>query len=552
METTMIPLDKITVEQGFNPRTTMEAKELEGLARSVKEHGLLNPVQVEQTENGGFLLTAGHRRYAAAQLAGLSEIPAQVRSDGDDRLVISLIENIQREQLNPVDEAGAYQRMLESGLTTTGIAEKTGMSVPRITQRLGLLELGPVAQRYASKDELPLSIVPQLKTIAAINKKVSDVIAEIVAEKQVEPATFKKAPLEVFARIQASKIYPSFVTGRRYDREIFELSPEVEEKIDGLGYNGRYIAVEFTEDDLDKARAHGVAAFVKDGKGVILDFPFAKTLAEDIVLGEIERIEKHQAEGAEREENRRKEARAPRDERGAPILDPEKAKAARKEERDEKAEQARQAVAFNDELGRALFKSAGKLKLTQETATVISSAILAGHAADYVMRGLRFVHPNLRDVQVNTLKSGETRTKIEYVDRAGAEKAVRDFVNNASSPEELLGRTLMILLAARLADERAIAQSKRSGSLPHRGTQVALDDLAEAILPEEIVKRAQSHISEIGDSYGYTAGWKDDSGLEVWEPEVDDPDVEAMITGDPGPEPPADETADPDDQPVEE
>lgn len=132
----------------FQPRQQFDDEELRALAESIKVHGLLQPVLVRPREDG-YELVAGERRWRAAQLAGLTEIPAIVRHCSDDELLaLALIENLQREDLNPLDEAHAYKVLMEKfGLTQEAIAERIGKSRATIANTLRLLALpDPIKQ----------------------------------------------------------------------------------------------------------------------------------------------------------------------------------------------------------------------------------------------------------------------------------------------------------------------------------------------------------------------------------------------------------------------
>lgn len=138
------------------PRTTFDEEGLEGLAASIREVGVLQPVVVRPAEDGRYTLVAGERRWKAARLAGLSEIPAMIRA-GDDAagLTEALIENIQREDLTPLEEAAAYRQLLEDfGLTHEQMADRVGKSRSAITNTLRLLLLPAPIQALLASGEL--------------------------------------------------------------------------------------------------------------------------------------------------------------------------------------------------------------------------------------------------------------------------------------------------------------------------------------------------------------------------------------------------------------
>ncbi len=137
----------------FQPRQQFRDEELQALAMSIKRHGLIQPILVRPRE-GGYELVAGERRWRAAQIAGLTEIPAIVRTCSDDELLaLALIENLQREDLNPLEEAQAYKVLIERfNLTQEAIAERVGKSRASIANTLRLLSL-PEPIKKALRDE---------------------------------------------------------------------------------------------------------------------------------------------------------------------------------------------------------------------------------------------------------------------------------------------------------------------------------------------------------------------------------------------------------------
>jgi ParB family transcriptional regulator, chromosome partitioning protein len=131
------------------PRTTFDEETLSGLAASVRELGVLQPVLVRQADDGSFQLIAGERRWRAAKRAGLQTIPAIVRT-ADDTAVLqqALVENLQREDLNALDEAAAYQQLIEDfNLTHEDVATRVGKSRAAVSNALRLFQLPPQVQK---------------------------------------------------------------------------------------------------------------------------------------------------------------------------------------------------------------------------------------------------------------------------------------------------------------------------------------------------------------------------------------------------------------------
>lgn len=129
------------------PRSRFDDDALEELASSLREVGMLQPVVVSHRQDGGYHLIAGERRWRAARRAGLETIPAVVRSDsGDSTLVEALVENLQRQDLTPLEEAHAYTQLLENtGMSQQDVAQRVGKSRSAVSNTLRLLQLpGPV------------------------------------------------------------------------------------------------------------------------------------------------------------------------------------------------------------------------------------------------------------------------------------------------------------------------------------------------------------------------------------------------------------------------
>lgn len=137
-----IPLSEI-VPNSEQPRKDFSYKSLEELVSSIKKHGILQPVTVTEKDDGGYELIAGERRLRAAEIAGLATVPSIVRTaTKQQKLELALIENLQREDLNPIEEAFAYKRLMEEfGLKQQEVADQVGKSRPQIANTIRLLDL---------------------------------------------------------------------------------------------------------------------------------------------------------------------------------------------------------------------------------------------------------------------------------------------------------------------------------------------------------------------------------------------------------------------------
>ena len=141
-----LPLHKIEPNPN-QPRRDFDDEELEALAESIRQHGIIQPLTVREMPNGYYQIIAGERRWRASRLAGLDEVPVVIM-EADDRkaMELALIENLQRQDLNPVEEAQGYDALINRfGLTQEEAAERVGKSRPAVTNALRLLTLSEPA-----------------------------------------------------------------------------------------------------------------------------------------------------------------------------------------------------------------------------------------------------------------------------------------------------------------------------------------------------------------------------------------------------------------------
>ena len=164
----------------YQPRRQFDDDELERLAASIRQQGVVQPIVVRPRAEGGYELVAGERRWRAAQRAGLETLPAVVREVEDQSaLAIALIENIQRQNLNPMDEAVALQRLTEEfGLTHQAVAEAVGRSRVAVSNLLRLLQLGAPARALVEEGRLEMG---HARALLGVSGALQDELAERVA-----------------------------------------------------------------------------------------------------------------------------------------------------------------------------------------------------------------------------------------------------------------------------------------------------------------------------------------------------------------------------------
>ena len=150
---------ELTLDQiGINPeqpRKHFGKEELDGLAESIRENGIIQPVVVYKNGDGGYYLIDGERRWLAAKLAGLKQIPAVVQEKPDRPGLLAMVANLQRADLTPIEEARAYQVLHEGGMAITEIAHRMGISQATVKSRLNLLALEPEIQTLVEKGAMP-------------------------------------------------------------------------------------------------------------------------------------------------------------------------------------------------------------------------------------------------------------------------------------------------------------------------------------------------------------------------------------------------------------
>ena len=176
-----IPLDEIR-SNPYQPRVIFDSEALEELANSIKEHGVIQPIIVKKGIKG-FELVAGERRTRAARLAGLKNIPAIIKDFNDvEMMEIALIENIERENLNPIEEAKAYENILKiNNITQEELAHKFSKSRSYITNMLGLLTLPDMVIKLVESKELSMGHARALSKLED-PRKIEELALKIVRD----------------------------------------------------------------------------------------------------------------------------------------------------------------------------------------------------------------------------------------------------------------------------------------------------------------------------------------------------------------------------------
>ena len=177
----------------YQPRKVFDAEKLQELANSIKEHGVFQPIIVKKSIKG-YEIIAGERRYKASQLAGKETIPAIVRDFTDENMMeIALLENLQRENLNSIKEATAYQKLLASlKVTQEELANKLGKSRSHITNMLGLLELPEEVKNLIAEEKITMSharVLSKMKDKDEIINLANKIVDENLNVRAIEQAS---------------------------------------------------------------------------------------------------------------------------------------------------------------------------------------------------------------------------------------------------------------------------------------------------------------------------------------------------------------------------
>jgi ParB family chromosome partitioning protein len=208
----------------YQPRTRMDPGSLEELAASIKAQGLIQPISVRPVSTGRYEIIAGERRWRAAQIAGLAEVPVLIRDIPDDAaLAMSLIENIQREDLNPLEEAAGIQRLIdEFQMTHQQAADAVGRSRSAASNLLRLLQLAKPAQDMLMAGDIEMG---HARALLPLSKSEQGRIAAMVADKG-----FSVRETE---RLVARELNPPAKKSgdKKADRDLLRLEEELSDRL---------------------------------------------------------------------------------------------------------------------------------------------------------------------------------------------------------------------------------------------------------------------------------------------------------------------------------
>jgi ParB family chromosome partitioning protein len=231
-----VPLDDLVPGQ-YQPRNKMHKDTLEELSKSIKAQGVLQPILARKKASKGYEIVVGERRWRAAQLAGLKTIPTIVKElNNDEAAKIALIENLQREDLNAMDQARGLQRLqIEFNLSQQDLASSVGKSRPTITNLLRLTKLSSVAQELLESGRIEMG---HARALLTIEENLQKVLAEEIASKQLSVREVER----LVARQDGSRKQKQ--THRKRDPNTIKLEKEISETLGarvGISHNKKGI-----------------------------------------------------------------------------------------------------------------------------------------------------------------------------------------------------------------------------------------------------------------------------------------------------------------------
>ena len=247
VSTTEIPLARIRPNPR-QPRQRMDAAELEALATSVREHGVLQPILVTETIDG-YQLVAGERRFRASQMAGLERIPAVIRQLADrEQLELALVENLQRADLGPLEEAHAYRALVtEFEMTHEQIAQRVGRAKSTIANTLRLLDLDPAVQASLSEGRITEG---HARAIAGLPIEQQARVATTVADQQFSVRQTE----ELVRRLREPRPTPAATAPARLDPDLERVEEDLRRRLGtkvtlARSRKGGRIIIEFYSDE---------------------------------------------------------------------------------------------------------------------------------------------------------------------------------------------------------------------------------------------------------------------------------------------------------------
>jgi ParB family chromosome partitioning protein len=490
-ELRLVPVEAIHAPEGANPRRHFDQQALEELADSISQHGLIQPLVVRY-DDGAYTLIAGERRYRAAKLAGLEHVPVTLRDNDESALELAVDENLHRQDLDPVEEAHAFQAILAGGkLNKKQLAQRVSKTAGYVNDRLRLLDLPEQIHLHVATGVIPVRLAKQLLAIAKVSESVAVACAQLVAKRVVKVEELEESPERVIGCLgdhdwpdpQPVALHVS--SYQQYGLDSLPLPADgcddIRERYTALGQE---VGFRFDQEDADAARGYGCLLEFKDGR-----FWSSSYITDPVFIADRVRLKLDSHEKQIRQQ--RRGATHPNDGDAPQTLDVEKEQ--RRQERQQRTEAKQTAIAANFELGRKLQLRYDAPKITTPVARLLALLILDSHADKLAGRGLRYTREDWQITECKEVR-GNTVEKPRYPEGWEAAAQLYAQIERARTPEQVVGRLLQGLIAAHAADQNAVAGSSRvywslpdgHGSTPSSEIPVILDRLAKSVLPRHL------------------------------------------------------------------
>ena len=474
----MIALERIRHDNNVRD---VAADDVAALAGSIALLGQITPVIV-RPDGDGYLLVAGHKRYAALRHLGRTEIRAEIHSQEAEHSERAA-ENIVRTQLDPYQEAQAVAAMLANGLSDDGAAQALGWPKARVTARMRLLELPEAAQQMVGAGQIALSSVEQLRAIGQVSPELLDALIAYLADGNEwaaerlarEPGWVLDAALRETSNSKVFAAHLGQVDGHelaalrlgKKTEALYERAVELTRQLDRYSYGA---TVRFSDAEVDQARAAGVVIEFDRGYPLIVDRALYRELVKQAIARTVDELEVKVAErAAEKKASRGRTADQPAD----PVAD------ARREEQRQLRELSERAHGVNLDLGAGLLT--GLATVDPSDMDVARAFVYGLLGADYdsspytqtgervvrlAVSGIRLVIDEFRTDVTKTRKDGSRgRLRIDYGDPKQPDAAVKwlwKFVDGARNAGELYGRGLVVIAAEQYASRLVVPASQRS------------------------------------------------------------------------------------------
>ena len=496
-EVRLVPHTAIRIAEGANPRRRFDEHALAELADSIRQHGILQSLVVQQ-DGDGYTLIAGERRHRAAALAGLSEVPVTLRGPDEPAIELAVDENLHRRDLDPVEEARAFQTILRSGkLSKKALAERVSKSPQYVSERLRLLDLPEAIQEHVAAGTVPVRLAKPLLEIAKVSEPVAVACVTLVAAGKADAADLEERPERLIGCLgdhewpdpQPLALAVSGYHHYRLDQlPLPDGSDDIRDRTAGLASDYGSVSFVFGQPEADAARSYGCLLEFKRDR-----FWSHAYITDPLFVADRIRLQLDQLEAEAK--RRRKHADPSEPEQQTPEAE----KQQRRLERQQQAATREQAVAANFELGRKLQLRYDAPKITTPVAKLLALLVLDRDAEKLAGRGLRYVREDWQVVETAEVR-GKTVDKQRYPEGGECAEQLYGQIDRARTPEQVIGRLLQALIAAHAADDDALPHSRRVyhelpgryGDGPSGEIQTTLDRLAKPVLPRHLAAKQRA------------------------------------------------------------